>query len=54
VPRTPPAASAAAAAVSPPVAQVQQVATGTLLKKRAGRTISTPTSKGPPKAPKGS
>jgi hypothetical protein len=54
VPRTPPAASAAAAAISPPVAQFQQVATGTLQKKRAGRTITTPTSKGPPKAPKGS
>jgi hypothetical protein len=54
VPRTPPAASAAAAAISPPVAQLQQVATSTLPKKRSGRTITTPTSKGPPKAPKGS
>ena len=50
VPRTPPAASPAAAAISPPVAQLQQV----VPQKRSGHTISTPTSKGPPKAPKGS
>jgi hypothetical protein len=49
-PRTPPAAFPAAAAISPPVAQLQQV----VPQKRSGRTISTPTSKGPPKAPKGS